>query len=233
MVRGARSEPLPLPSASRVETLSRQTYAIIRSSIRTGAITANGFYSEVQLAEALKISRTPVREALIELEREGLIEIIPQRGFRLRSISEAEHREAFELRSLIEGNVVRELAKVATDEDVATLRRILDEQAKVVDDPAAFLDANEDFHLTMPALLGLERTRRILLTLRGITWLAAHDAISHPPQRADVVLAEHRAIVDRIAAHDPAGAAKALRTHITLRRRAVSSRQREESTAGE
>jgi DNA-binding GntR family transcriptional regulator len=233
MVRGARSEPLLLPSASRVETLSRQTYAIIRSSIRSGTITADGFYSEVQLAQALHISRTPVREALIELEREGLIEIIPQRGFRLRSISEAEHQEAFELRSLIEGNVVRQLAKVATDDDVTTLRDILDAQARVVDDPAAFLDANEEFHLTMPALLGLERTRRILLTLRGITWLAAHDAISHPPQRAEEVLAEHRAIVDRIAAHDPAGAAKALRTHITLRRRAVSSRQREESAAGE
>jgi DNA-binding GntR family transcriptional regulator len=219
----ARTAPLPIASVSRAETLSRQAYASIRSSIRSGAIAANGFYSEVQLAHALKISRTPVREALIELEREGLVEIVPQRGFRLRTISESERQEAFELRTLIETFVVRRLAKEATDEDLATLRSILDLQARVADEPAAFLAADEDFHLAMAALLNLERTRRILLTLRGIIWLAGVDAIS-VPQRSSEVLEEHRAIVDRIAAHDPAGAAKAIRDHIQLTRRAGSRR---------
>ena len=67
-----------------------------------------------------------MREALIELEREGLVEIVPQRGFRLRTISDGERREAFELRDLIETHVVRRLAKKATDADVAELRRIVD-----------------------------------------------------------------------------------------------------------
>ena len=222
MVRAPRSEPLPIPAVSRVETLSRQTYAVIRSSIKSGTIAPDGFYSEVQLAQALNISRTPVREALIELEREGLIEIIPQRGFRLRSISEAERAEAFELRSLIEANVVRRLAKDASEEDIDVLRGIVDDQERVVSDSAAFLDADEEFHLTMPTLLELERTRRILLTLRGIIWLAGYDAIGAPDRGAEVI-AEHRAIVDRIAARDPAGAAKALRTHIQLTRRAMRS----------
>jgi GntR family transcriptional regulator, rspAB operon transcriptional repressor len=222
-MRATRSEPLPIPSVSRVATLSRQTYAVIRSSIKSGTIAPDGFYSEVQLAQALNISRTPVREALIELEREGLIEIIPQRGFRLRSISEAERQEAFELRRLIEANVVAKLAKDATEDDIDVLRGIVDDQARVVSDSAAFLDADEEFHLTMPTLLKLERTRRILLTLRGIIWLAGHDAIREPARSA-AVIAEHRAIVDRIAARDPAGAAKALRAHIQLTRRAVTAR---------
>jgi DNA-binding GntR family transcriptional regulator len=222
-MRGGTSRPLPIPSVSRVETLARQTYAAIRMSIRSGTIAPDGFYSEVQLAQALGISRTPVREALIELEREGLIEIIPQRGFRLRTISEAERREAYELRILIETNVVRRLAKDASEADIAVLRGILDDQARAIAEPAAFLDADEEFHLTMPMLLELERTRRILLTLRGIIWLAGHDAIRAPARPAEVIV-EHRAIVDAIAAKDPAGAAQAVRAHIQLTRRAVKTR---------
>jgi len=227
-MKGVRAAPLPIPSVSRAETLSRQAYAAIRSSIRSGAIAANGFYSEVQLAHALEISRTPVREALIELEREGLVEIVPQRGFRLRSISASEREEAFELRLLIETFVVRRLAAEATDDDIRTLRAIVDHQAEVVDEPLAFIEADEDFHLTMPNLLELERTRRILLTLRGIIWLAGLDAITAPGRRA-AVLDEHRLLVERIAAHDPAGAAKALGAHIKLTRRAVTERKRSEA----
>lgn len=217
--------PLAIPSISRAETLARQAYTSLRASIRSGAISANGFYSEVQLARALHISRTPVREALIELEREGLVEIVPQRGFRLRSIPDAERQEAFTLRILIETHVVRLLAADASDEDVTTLRAILDHQKQAVSNPAAFIDADEDFHLAMPTLLGLERTREILLTLRGITWLSGLDAIS-VPERVRAVLEEHRLILDRIAAHDPTGAAKAMRTHIDLTRRALKQGKR-------
>ena len=216
---------LPIPSILRTETLARRAYTALRSSIRSGAISTNRFYSEVQLARALQISRTPVREALIQLEREGLVEIVPQRGFRLRSISEAERQEAFELRELIEVFVVRRLAVEASDKNVASLRAILLEQAAVISEPTAFIDADEDFHLAMPTLLHLERTREILLTLRGIIWLSGLDAV-RVPERRSAVLEEHELLVDRIAAHDSDGAAKAMRAHIRLTRRALSQGKR-------
>ena len=216
---------LAIPSVSRAETLSRQAYTALRTSIRSGAISANDFYSEVQLARALEISRTPVREALIELEREGLVEIIPQRGFRLRSIPDAEMLEAFELRNLIETYVVRRLAVEASDHDVETLRAILARQRKAMSEPAVFIDADEDFHVTMPTLLNLERTREILLTLRGIIWLAGLDAVRVPERRV-AVLDEHEAVVDRIAARDPNGAAKAIRAHIRYTRQALRQGKR-------
>ena len=104
-----------MPTLARAETLARQAYAAIRSSIWSGVVAPGVFYSEVQLAGALKISRTPVREALIQLAREGLVEIVPQRGFRLRAISDKERQEAFELRDLVEQYVVRRLANEVTD----------------------------------------------------------------------------------------------------------------------
>ena len=95
----------------------------------------------------------------------------------------------------------------------------------MISEPAKFIEADEEFHLAIPTLLGLERTRRILLTLRGIIWLAGLDAISIP-ERSVEVLAEHRAVVDAIAAHDPSAAAKAMRTHIDQTRRGVDRSQR-------
>jgi GntR family transcriptional regulator, rspAB operon transcriptional repressor len=214
-----------IASLPRAETLARQAYAAIRSSIWSGVITANSFYSEVQLAGALKISRTPVREALIQLAREGLVEIVPQRGFRLRSISEKERREAFELRDLVEQFVVERLASEATDEAVAKLRAILDRQAKALDKPE-FIDIDEEFHLAMPEALNLERTRQILLTLRGIIWLSGLDALATPARSADV-LEEHRRVVDAIAVHDPKKAQAAIHDHISATQRATAERVRD------
>ncbi|MGA8297577.1 MAG: GntR family transcriptional regulator [Acidimicrobiales bacterium] len=218
-----------IASLPRAETLARQAYAAIRSSIWSGVIAANSFYSEVQLAGALKISRTPVREALIQLAREGLVEIVPQRGFRLRSISEKERREAFELRDLVEQYVVGRLAIEATDEMVAKLRAILDRQAKALDKPE-FLDIDEEFHLAMPEALSLERTRQILLTLRGIIWLSGLDALATPARSAGV-LEEHRAVVDAIAARDPQKAQQAIHHHISATQRATTERMRDSGKA--
>lgn len=211
-----------IASLPRAETLARQAYAAIRSSIWSGVIAANSFYSEVQLAGALKISRTPVREALIQLAREGLVEIVPQRGFRLRSISEKERREAFELRDLVEQYVVGRLATEATEEVVAKLRATLDRQAKTLEKPA-FLDIDEEFHLAMPEALNLERTRQILLTLRGIIWLSGLDALATPERSAEI-LEEHRAVVDAIAMRDPARAQQAIHHHISATQLATAER---------
>ncbi len=201
-----------LVSIARSETLARRAYAALRTSIRTGVLGAGTFYSEVQIAEELHISRTPVREALIELSREGIIEIVPQRGFRLRTISEAQMREVFELRGLIESYVVRRLASEASPGDVRSLRKILDRQATLVGDSNAFLETDEEFHLAMPTLLGLERTSELLKTLRGIMWLSGSLAISRP-QRVRAVLAEHREVLERIAAGDADRAVEAVRNH--------------------
>jgi DNA-binding GntR family transcriptional regulator len=197
----------------RTETLSRRAYGAVRKAIRDRIILPEVLYSEVQIADVLGISRTPVREALIELAREGIVDKFPQRGFRLRSISDEEAREVFEVRALLESHLARKLAIRASDQDVRTLGQILDRQARVTNDPSAFLELDEEFHLAFASLLGFARTRQMLLSLRGIIWVAGLAAIAQP-RRAVKVLAEHRALLDRIAAGDPSGATKAIQSHI-------------------
>lgn len=217
---GASSSTQGLTTLQRPQSLSRRAYDEIRQAIRDESLERDRRYSENELAVSLGISRTPVREALLELSRQGLVEIFPQRGFRLRELSREEFSEIFDLRRVLESFVVERLAKKATGEQVGRLSELLVEQSKVVDDPATFLAIDEEFHLLMPEMAGLSRTHDMLSTLRGAMWLIGSSAIA-TPHRVPEVLAEHHAIVDAIAAHQPAKAARALRKHISTTMDAV------------
>src|SRR5271170_3129846 len=105
----------------RGESLSQRAYQSLRKAIRDGAVVHGVLYSEKELAERLGISRTPVREALIELAREGLVTIAPQRGFQLHEMSHEEQREVFELRLAIDTYLVERLCRDATIDDVKQL----------------------------------------------------------------------------------------------------------------
>ncbi len=209
-----------ISSINRPDSLAQQAYRAIRDAIQKSIIVHGEFYSEGELAKSMGISRTPVREALIELAREGLVEIVPQRGFRLRTIGPDERREIFALRGLLECFVVRQLAQAASEEQVAELRQLLQEQARLLDDPIEFLAVDEEFHLRMPQLAGLERTYQVMISLRGALWLLGSTALALP-ERAPHVLKEHLAVVDAIEAHDPDRADQAIRRHIELTARAT------------
>jgi DNA-binding GntR family transcriptional regulator len=185
----------------------------VRRAIRDGALVPGEVYSEVQVAKALGISRTPIREALIELSREGIVEKLPQRGFRLRIISEQERDEVFEVRAILESHLAQRLAMKADDGHLQELERLLDEQERVVNDPSAFVEIDEEFHLATASALGFHRTREMLLTLRGIIWVSGLAAITASDRAADVIR-QHRQILERIAARDPEGAARAVDEHI-------------------
>lgn len=205
---------------TRPQTLSKQAYKEVRRAVRDGLIVPGTFYSELQIAKELGISRTPVREALIELSREGMIEKAPQRGFSLRTISDHEQDEVFELRALLESHAARRLAREASEQDIRTLRHLLDRQAKLLHNESAFLEVDEEFHLSTATLLRLDRTREVLLTLRGIMWIAGLAAISRSHRMSDV-LQEHRAILERIEARDSAGASRAVHHHVRTTARAA------------
>src|SRR5438309_1702326 len=103
--------PGRLETIERGETLSQRAYQAIRRAIRDGGLVQDRVYSEGELGISMGISRTPVREALIEFARQGIIEILPQRGFRLRSFDKAEQEEVFDLRCVLESLVFERLAK--------------------------------------------------------------------------------------------------------------------------
>lgn len=202
-------------AVERPPTLSRRAYLQIQQAIRDGAIKQGVLYSENELAETLGMSRTPVREALISLSREGLVAIESQRGFRLRHLSPEERREIFDLRSLLEAYAARRLALAATEDDVRRLGTLIDAQQDLSTpgQQSEFLALDEQFHLLQSEVLGLERTHATMTGLRGAMWLIGFEALTLPHRHEDVI-AEHRAILDAIARHDPEAAAAAAHEHI-------------------
>ncbi|WP_051341870.1 GntR family transcriptional regulator [Pseudonocardia spinosispora] len=221
-----------ITAVERPPTLSRRAYLQIQQAIRDGAIRQEVLYSENELAETLGMSRTPVREALISLSREGLVAIESQRGFRLRRLSASERQEVFDLRSLLEGHCARRLAETATEDDVRRLNELIDGQR--IEGAAGrmpeFLALDEEFHLVQAELLGLERTRATMVSLRGAMWLIGFEALALPHRHENVV-AEHRAIVDAIERRDPDAAEAAAKAHIATTATAV--RESENDQAGQ
>lgn len=209
-------------AVNRPETLSQKAYRSLRLAIQTGGLTQNQLYSEGELAKNMGISRTPVREALIELSRERMVEIVPQRGFRVRELSPAEQQEVFDLRRVLESFIAERVAHKVTDDQVGQLRRLVAKQRVVIDDPVEFITIDEQFHLLLPQLINMERTSEMLTTLRGAIWLIGSTAL-RLAERAEAILAEHTAIVDAIEARDGPAAAEAMRHHLQVSAEAVGA----------
>lgn len=198
----------------RSETLAQRAYGAIRQAIRDEQLRHDETYSENSVGALMGVSRTPVREALIELSREGIIEILPQRGFRLRRLGPAEREEVFALRNSLECLVVERLANSRDDAMLLHLRELLVVQAQEAHDPVAFLKLDEAFHLMMPQLINMERTHKMLSGLRGAMWLIGANALQLEG-RVPSVISEHTAIVDAVEASDPRAAARAMKRHLT------------------
>jgi GntR family transcriptional regulator, rspAB operon transcriptional repressor len=201
-------------SSARDATAGRYAYRALRHAIHHGDLVLGEIYSIGQIAEHLNISRTPVREAVCRLEAESLVDVLPQRGFRLRAISDAEIEEFFALREMLESYVARTLVSRGDPSVTQTLLGMIDRQERSIDDDEEFLHFAEELHVAMAELAGLSRVAWILNALRGQLWMLGTHSILQPNRRR-AAIAEHRAIVDCIARGDGHAAAQAIHDHLT------------------
>jgi DNA-binding GntR family transcriptional regulator len=198
---------------TKLEPLGRQAYRALRRAIRGGIIRADRRYSEVELAELLGVSRTPVREALKALERDGALEPATRKGYQLRTFDEAGVAELVMLRKLLERLTVSTLAARARPEDIAQLELAVERQAEHTSEPEQMVSLDEDFHLLIAGLANLSRTRE---TLAGLRSAMAIILAGTPGSRAlsQEAVAEHRKLVAAIADGDPDRAAAIVEEHI-------------------
>ncbi|NYT68675.1 GntR family transcriptional regulator [Pusillimonas noertemannii] len=199
-----------LSSLVRSETLAQQGYKAIRRAIRDGKIPRGQFFSESTLAESLGVSRTPVREALLNLYRDGVVEIVPKRGYRLIDLDEAAISEIRLLRVALEQIVVERLCKTATAEDIAELRAILNGASESRED---MYTIDEAFHIRMAEMAALHQIRRELLSVRGKMYLIASGA-RLTSLRDENVVREHAELVDALEQRDQKTARRVITDHV-------------------
>jgi DNA-binding GntR family transcriptional regulator len=180
-------------------SLRHQAAIAIRAAVITGEIEAGQIYSVPSLAAQLGVSATPVREAMLDLVSEGLVEPVRNRGFRIIEATATDLDEIFELRLLLEVPTLGRLAGSISREDAdryASLATDIVSAAEQGDLPR-FLDSDRRFHLGLLGLLGNQRLVDFVDRLRLQSRLPGLDVLAE--SGALVVTAnEHVEIVDAL-----------------------------------
>ena len=193
-----------------------QVFDRLREMIVALELTPGTVLARNELADMFGVSQTPVRDALIKLSAEGLVDIFPQHATVVSRIDIAQALQAHFLRRAIELEVAATLAMDPTDLLVAQLRAQVDIQAALAsgDDYGRFIEADREFHRLMylaagvPDLFDLvrrrsghvDRLRRLHLPSSG---------------KAKAVVRDHKRIIEAIAAGDPEGARERVREHLS------------------
>jgi DNA-binding GntR family transcriptional regulator len=203
-------------------SLHDEVAAQLRDRIFAGELMPGTFLDEARLAEQMRISRTPLREALKVLTAEGLVRHEPRRGCFVREVTEKDLDEIFPVIALLEGRCAREAALRATDADLLALEALHDKlsrhaKARRIND---YYTVNYTIHEAIITLADNRWLAQVIGDLRKILKLARLQQL-HAPGRLEQSLSEHLAVFAALKARDPEGAEAAMRTHLTRQRDAL------------
>lgn len=197
-------------------------YEMLHEAIREGAIEPGQRIMEVDVSAWLRVSRTPVREAMRRLQAEGLLEHAAGGGLSVAIYDLRAIAEFYATRESLEGTAAALAARHADTTEMGILRAILDGMRALGDDPRAQARENEAFH---EHIYRAAHNRFLLKSLRALLNFVPllGRTTYHDPGRAASAIEEHAEIVAAIGARDPARAEEAARAHI---RHAYESRVR-------
>ncbi len=213
-IDGPPTIPRTLTGVSNVAATVDLT-AQIRDAILSGEFAPNQRLIEADLTERYEASRAAARLALVNLANEGLVERLPNRGARVRSISLDEAIEIVEVRIGVEALCARKAAEHLSEEDAEDLRELRRQIAASVErqDLLAFSELIRDFDRRVRELSGHVTATRVLERLHAQS--ARHQfRLAFAPGRASTSLTQHLAILDAILARDPEEADRATRLHL-------------------
>lgn len=197
------------PAAERV-------YAHIKQAVLERRYEGGTLLTEGHLAEAVGVSRTPVREALLRLETEGLLRLYPKKGAMVLPVSAQEIADVVETRLLVEEHAVRRAADAVPEGLIGRLEELLQRQREQADsgELAALAVTDRCFHAEIVRSTGNQILDRLYDQLRdrqlrmGVAVMHAH------PERIAKNISEHTEILDALRGHDPAAAAVAVQQHV-------------------
>jgi DNA-binding GntR family transcriptional regulator len=172
---------------------------------------------EPELATELRVSRTPLREALRLLLAEDLLDQLPTGGMVVRSLSAGEIDELYTVRAVLEGLMAAQAAQRLDDAGVERLRGLVERNARLVGLPADAMNAGHEFHLAIAAVADHEWASRLHGQVDG--QMARYRAFTNQTRaRRTAALAEHRAILEALVSRDAEQAERLARAHVLAAR---------------
>jgi DNA-binding GntR family transcriptional regulator len=209
------------PAAASMGTLlageegRQHAVARLRQAIVTGDMAPGQRLVEEELAGTFEVTRASLRQALIDLTADGLVERIPNRGARVRVITRDEAVAITECRMVLEGLCAAKAAERVTAEQARQLGQLSDDLKAAVGngEPVRYSELNRQLHRLVIDISGQETAADLIARLNG--QLVRHQfRLSLRPGRPQQSLPEHLAIIAAIIAKDPARAEEAARDHL-------------------
>lgn len=198
-------------------------YEHLKREILSGRLPSGARLAEVEAAERLGVSRTPVREAVQRLAQDGLVEVVPNRGARVRTVTPAEVEDTYAVREVLDGLAARLAAHSARPADLATMRAALERLERAgCTDYAAQTAADLEFHGAIAAASG---NPTLVGVLRGLAeGVARVKLLTREYNQASQTHLNHAAILGAIEDRDPVAAEAAAREHVRAFRAIVLER---------
>ena len=211
-----------LAAIKQPESLAKMAYEAIRKSILSGQWKIGEIYNEKAIAADLGISRTPVREALLELASQDLIIFLPRRGLMVNRFTRRDVDEIFEVRKAIEMAAVEKIAQTSPPFDLLEIEESLFSQRKALKqrDYLAFMEADRLFHTRFSELTNNRRIIAILDNIRDMIHVMGVQALAIEG-RALAVIEEHLAIFRAVKNGDIEEARRAMAYHLDQSKEAV------------
>ncbi|MFZ5969770.1 MAG: GntR family transcriptional regulator [Bacillota bacterium] len=196
-------------------SLTSKIFKVLREDILNGKYSDGEKLVEAKLADELGVSRTPVREALKQLELEGFVENIPNRGVIVKSMSLQDLQDIFTLRIAIEGIAARWAAERMTDEDLSSLKDIYElmEFYTFKKDVEKIAELNTRFHETIYKSTKSRYIEQVLKDFQYYMKKVRRKSLSSEG-RLESTLEEHKAILDALLKRDKDEAEKMLIHHV-------------------
>lgn len=194
--------------------MKEDAYSLILTAIENSTYRPGDRLVESELADRFGVSRTPVREALQRLETQQML-VRDGRSLIVASLDHNQLAELYVVRAELEGLAARLAARHASPEEVRVLAQMLSDDQKTIGDPEALARANKRFHHQIHlASHNRYLVQQLDLVHRTMALMAKTSLAAEG--RSETALAEHRKIVDAIAAGDGNAADQALRQHISM-----------------
>ncbi|AZM49270.1 GntR family transcriptional regulator [Streptomyces sp. WAC 06738] len=210
MAEAKRGKLISVQKHLRDQVANALRAALIAGELRPGVI-----YSAPALATEFGVSATPVREAMLDLAREGLVEAVRNKGFRVTEMTEGDLDNYTEIRELIEVPTVGRVTEVATEEQLEALRPLAEDIVKATRDHdlIGYLEADRRFHLSLLALAGNDHLVTVVAELRNRSRLYGLTDLDRAGVLVDSAQ-EHLTLLDLMIAGNATAAQELMASHL-------------------
>lgn len=184
----------------------------LRTQIFERSLEPGAWIDEQKLTLEFGISRTPLREALKVLATEGLVTMKPRRGAYVTEVSREDVTQVYRLLAVLESDAVADVARHASEEQLAQLQALHDQLERQVRQRDTFFATNEQFHMALLDIAGNRWRTQIVADLRKVMKLNRHHSLFKQGRLADS-LGEHRLLMEAIKRRNAARATALMRAH--------------------